>query len=193
LVAAVAVTVAVIADVSTGGTGAAVTASKNWLLVARTGRCAMRSSAAAAAMACLALLSGGCTHTYACASAGEPAGLASTSPPRALMCPGSLPTSTVPSAHARLSGSWESNPVTAVVGQRIVATVRSPYVPLRSIPQASRPSVLCYVSAVRGRYAATVVFAARHPGPVLVIAFAGVGGCGTASDIYAVKIVVRSR
>lgn len=147
----------------------------------------MRSSAAVAAVAWLALLAGGCTHTYACASA------SSTSPPRALMCPDSLPTSTAPSARARLSGSWESNPVTAVMGQRIVATVRSPYVPLRSIPRASRPGVLCYVSAVRGRHAATVVFAAWHPGSVLVTAFAGVGACGTATYIYGVKVVVRSR
>lgn len=135
----------------------------------------MQSSAATAAVACLALLAGGCTYTYIYASAGEPAGLASTSPPRALMCPGSLPTSTLPSAHARLSGSGESTPVTAVVGQRIVATVRSPYLPLRSIPQASAPRVLCYASAVRGRYAVPAVFAAWHPGTALVIAFAGFG------------------
>ena len=130
--------------------------------------------------------------TNACASAGEPPPLASTSPPRALMCPGSLPTSTVPSAHARLSGSWESNPVTAVVGQRIAR--RSAALTCRCGPSRRHPDpACCATSAPFGVVSATVVFAARHPGPVLVIAFAGGGGCGAASDIYGAKIVVRSR
>lgn len=80
----------------------------------------------------------------------------------------------------------------AVVGQRIIATVRSPDLPLHSIPLASRPGVLCYVSAVLGTHAATVVFTAWHPGSVLVLAHAGIGGCGTEELSYEVKIVVRS-
>jgi hypothetical protein len=152
----------------------------------------MRSSAAVAVAAGLALLTGGCAHTYACASASAPGGPPNTSPPRGWACPGAPRASTAPPARARLTGSGQSSPVVAVVGQRIVATVRSPDVRLQSIPLASRPGVVCYVSAVAGLHAATVVFTAWHPGSVLVRAYAGVGGCGTAELIYEVKIVVRS-
>jgi hypothetical protein len=83
------------------------------------------------------------------------------------------------------------NTVVAVVGQRVVATVRSPDVPLQSVPRAFTPGVLCYVSAVTGTHAATAVFIAWHPGSTLMRAFAGSGGCA-AELIYQVKIVVRS-
>jgi len=56
---------------------------------------------------------------------------------------------------------------------------------------AARPGVLCYASAVPGMHAATVVFIARRPGSVLVLAYAGNGGCGTEELIYQVNIVVR--
>jgi hypothetical protein len=151
----------------------------------------MRLGAAVAVAAGLALLTGACTHTYACASARVPGGPASTSPPRGWACPGALRASTAPPARARLSGSGQSNPVVAVVGQRIIATVRSPGLPLHSAPQPSRPGVLCDVNAVSGAHAATVVFTAWHPGSVLVLAYAGVGGCGTETLIYEVKIVVQ--
>jgi len=84
------------------------------------------------------------------------------------------------------------NPVVAVVGQRIVATVRSPDLPLHSIPWAARPGVLCYVSAVPGTHVATAMFTAWHPGSVLVLAYAGGSACGAEERIYEAKIVVRS-
>jgi hypothetical protein len=152
----------------------------------------MRPGAAVAVAAGLALLTGGCAHTYACASASAPGGTAGASPPRAGACPGAPRASTAPPARARLSGSGLPAPVAAVVGQRVIATVRSPDLPLLTIPVATRPGVLCYVSAVPGTHAAAVVFTAWHPGPVLVRASAGSGGCGTDSLIYEVKIVVRS-
>ena len=144
----------------------------------------MRLGAAVAVAAGLAILTAACTRTYACASARVP-GRASTSPPRVWACPGALRASTAPSC-ARLSGSGQSTPVVAVVGQRIIATVRSPGLPLHSVPQPSRPGVLCYASTVPGAHAATVVFTAWHPGSVLVLAYAGVGGCGTEGTDYEV-------
>jgi hypothetical protein len=153
----------------------------------------MRSAGAVAMAAGLALLAGGCAHTYACASAGAPGGPAKARPPRGWACPGAPRASTAPPALARLSGSGQLKPVVAVVGQRIVAAVRSPDLPLQSIPAASRPGVLCDTSAVPGTHVATVVFIAWHPGSVLVRAFAGGSGCGDAEElIYGVKIVVRS-
>jgi hypothetical protein len=152
----------------------------------------MRSTAAVAVAAGLALLTGARAHTYACASASAPGGSANTRPQRAWGCPGVPRASTAPpAARAPLSGSGQPHPVVAVVGQHIVATVRSPDLPLRSIPLASRPGVLCYVSAVPGTHAATVVFTAWHPGSVLLLAYAGAGGCGAEELIYEVKIVVR--
>lgn len=152
----------------------------------------MRPGAAVAVAAGLALMTGACAHTYACASVSAPGGPASTSPPRAQACPGAPRASTAPPARARLWGSGQPTPVVAVVGQRIITTVRSPDLPLLSIPVASMPGVLCYVGAVRGTHAATVVFTAWHPGSVLVRAYAGSGNCGTEELIYEVKIVVRS-
>lgn len=142
----------------------------------------MRPGAAVAVAAGLALLTGGCAHPYACASASGPGGPASASPPRAWACPGAPRASTAPPARARLSGSGLPAPVVAVVGQRVIATVRSPDLPV-SIPVASRPGVLCEVSAVPGTHVATVVFTAWHPGSVLVRADAGSGNCGSESLI----------
>lgn len=152
----------------------------------------MRPGTAVAVAAGLTLVTGACTHTYACASASVPGGPASTSPLRAQACPGAPRASTAPPARARLSGSGQPSPVVAVPGQRIIATTRSPDLPLQSIPAPSRPGVLCTVSAVLGTHAATVVFTAWHPGSVLVRAYVGSGNCGTEELIYQVKIVVRS-
>jgi hypothetical protein len=152
----------------------------------------MRFSAAAAVAAGLALLTGGCASTYSCAGASAPGGPANTSPPRAWACRGALHASTAPPARARLAGFGQSKPVVVVVGRRIVATVRSPYLPLLSIPLPSRPGVLCEVSAVPGTHLATVVFTAWHPGSVVVGADAGSTACGAEVQLYGVKIVVRS-
>ena len=155
------------------------------------GRYAMRLGAAVAVAAGLAILTAACTHTYACASARVPGGPAEHQPAAGLGVPRALRASTAPPLRARLSGSGQSTPVVAVVGQRIIATVRSPGLPLHSVPQPSRPGVLCYASTVPGAHAATVVFTAWHPGSAPVLAYAGVGGCGTEELIYEVKIVVQ--
>ena len=152
----------------------------------------MRLGAAVAVAGGLALLTGACTHTYACAS-GEGARAGRPAPARRgfRALPRRAARQYGTAGSPRLSGSGQSNPVVAVVGQRIIATVRSPGLPLHSARRPCRPGVLCYVNAVPGAHAATVVFTAWHPGSVLVLAYAGVGGCGTEELIYEVKIVVR--